>query len=172
MKIEKYNEIESTHKYIKEKYKKYNEKTVIIANKQKKGVGTNGKIWYTGENDNIALSILYKPTCKIEKLHNLTIDIAKNIKQIIWDLYNIELKIKEPNDLILNGKKICGILTEINTHGEKINYLIISIGFNVNEINFPKDIEKISTSLKKEYNKNFDKEEIIRKIIQVLENIV
>ena len=77
--------------------------------------------------------------------------------------------IKEPNDLFLNNKKICGILTEINTIGEKINYLLISFGFNVNEDEFSEETNNIATSLKKEYNKEFEREKIISCIIEKLE---
>ena len=65
---------------------------------------------------------------------------------------------------MLNKKKICGILTESNTIGNKINYVIISIGFNVNETEFG-EFNDIATSLKKEYQKEFDKEKIITNII-------
>ncbi|MFR5313036.1 MAG: biotin--[acetyl-CoA-carboxylase] ligase, partial [Clostridia bacterium] len=85
------------------------------------------------------------------------------------ELYNIDLNIKEPNDLLLNNKKICGILTEINTIGEKINYLIISIGFNVNEDNFSTEIKDIAISLKSEFKRDFTREEIIIKFIENLE---
>ena len=73
---------------------------------------------------------------------------------------------------MLNNKKICGILTETNIIGNKINYLIISIGFNVNETDFPKELEDIATSLKKETGKEFNKEEIIQRFIKALENII
>lgn len=170
--IERYKEINSTHKYLKEKHTKYNQKTVIIANKQTKGIGSKGRNWYTGADKNIAMSILYKPTCNISSLEGLTVKIAKIIQNIIKEKYNIELKIKKPNDLILNGKKICGILTETNILGNKINYLIISIGFNVNEIDFDDEIKDIATSLKKEYSKEFDKEKLIMEFIKHLENVV
>ena len=172
MVIEKYKEIESTHKYLKENYKRYIEKTAIIADKQNSGIGTKGRTWFTGNEKNIAMSILYRPNCKIQDLEKLTVKIAKTIKKEIKQLYNINLQIKEPNDLMLNNKKICGILTEINTIGNKINYLIISIGLNVNETKFPKELENIATSLKKEYDKEFNKEEIIKQIIKDLENII
>ncbi len=172
MKIERYKEIESTHKYIKENYKKYDENIAIIADKQTGGIGTKGRNWYTGTNKNIAISILYKPKCKVNKLEGLTIKIAEKIKKVIYCEYKIDLQIKEPNDLILNNKKICGILTEINTIGNEINYLIISMGFNVNETEFPKEVENIATSLKKEYSIDFDKETLIEKIIKELENII
>ena len=74
--------------------------------------------------------------------------------------------------MYLANKKIGGILIEVNTLGEKINYLLISMGFNVNEICFDEETIKIATSLKKEYNKNFDRKEIILKIIQNINNIV
>ncbi len=172
MRTQRYKEIESTHKYIKENYKKYDEKIAIITDKQTGGIGTKGRNWYTGTNKNIAISILYKPKYEISKLDGLTIKIAQKIKKLIYDEYKIQLQIKEPNDLILNNKKICGILTEVNTIGNEINYLIISIGFNVNETEFPKEVQDIATSLKKEYSKDFDKEILIEKIIEELENII
>ena len=109
------------------------------------------------------------PNCKIEELNGLTTKIANKIKEAVYELYKYELKIKKPNDLMLNNKKISGILTEINTISEKINYLLISIGFNVNEDHFSKETENIATSLKKEYRKDFIREDIIIKFIENLE---
>ena len=169
-KIKVYEKLPSTHLYVKENLDKLKNGTVIIAKVQTDGIGTHGRRWYTG-NSNIAISILYKPECDITKLDGITINIAKSIQEAISKLYNIELKIKYPNDLLLNNKKICGILTEINTISKKVNYLIISIGFNVNEVNFDDEISKIATSLKKEYQKDFDKELIIYKIIEKIDKI-
>ena len=115
------------------------------------------------------MTIILKPKCKITDLKNLTIEIANCMQKTIYDLFEIRLDIKEPNDLILNGKKISGILTEINTIGEKINYLLISIGFNVNEEFFSDDLKNIATSLKKEFDKDFSREEIIVSFIRILE---
>lgn len=171
-KIKYFDELPSTHLYVKENQDKLENGTVIIANKQTVGIGTHGRTWYTGSGDNIAMSMLFKPECDLSSLNNITVDVAQSIKKTIRNLYNIGLNIKYPNDLLLNGKKICGILTEINTISGKINYLIISLGFNVNEICFDEETIKIATSLKKEYNKNFDRKEIILKIIQNINNIV
>lgn len=172
MTIEEYEEIESTHKYLKENQQKYKEKTAIIANRQTGGIGTKGRSWFTGSSNNIAMSILYRPMCDIKDLDGLTVKIAEFLQEEIQDLYNIELTIKKPNDLMLNNKKICGILTETNIIGNKINYLIISIGFNVNESDFPEELKNIATSLKEETGKEFDKEKIMQRFIQVLENII
>ena len=118
------------------------------------------------------MTIILQPKCKITDLKNLTIEIANCMQKTIYDLFEIRLDIKEPNDLILNGKKISGILTEINTIGEKINYLLISIGFNVNEEFFSDDLKDIATSLKKEFDKYFSREEIIVSFIRNLEIIL
>ena len=72
---------------------------------------------------------------------------------------------------MLYGKKICGILTEVHSQGEKIEYLLISFGFNVNEENFSEETKEIATSLKKEYQKEFSREEIINQILEEIEKI-
>lgn len=115
------------------------------------------------------MTMILKPKCNIEKLDGLTVLIAKVMKETIKVLYNYDLEIKKPNDLMLNGKKISGILTQINSQAQKINYLIISFGFNVNEINFSKETVNLATSLKQEYGKDFSREDIIINFIEKLE---
>lgn len=158
----KRNELTKEHQFINGK--------ILLADLQTAGIGTKGRKWYTGKGKNIAMTIMLKPKCQIEKLQNLTKIIAISMQQAIKELYQYELTIKEPNDLLLNEKKICGILTEINTISEQINYLLISVGFNVNEENFSSETENIATSLKKEFNKEFQREDIITRFIEILEN--
>ncbi len=168
--IEYFQEISSTHIYAKKiAMSEKNNGKIIVAESQTNGIGTHGRKWYTGESKNIAMTIILKPQCKITQLNGLTIKIAKCMQKTIKNLYNITLELKEPNDLILNGKKICGFLTEINSASEKINYLLISFGFNVNEEKFPKGTEDIATSLKKELKRNFNREDIIKTFIEILE---
>ncbi len=168
--IQYQEKITSTHLVAKQiATDEQNNGKIILADIQTEGIGTKARTWYTGKYDNIAMSIILKPKCTIDKLEGLTKKIAISMKENINNLYGYELTIKEPNDLLLNQKKICGILTEINTISEKINYLIISLGFNVNEDIFSSDIEKSATSLKKEYGKEFEREEIIKGFIEVLE---
>lgn len=166
--IEYYEEIDSTHNYAKKAIDSLKDKTVIIAEKQTGGIGTKGRKWHTGEGKNIAMTIVLKANYDIKQLDGYTVKIAQDIKKSINELYGYELKIKEPNDLMLNGKKICGILTEIHTIGEKVKYILISFGFNVNEDNFNEEIKNIATSLKKEYEKEFNREEIIISILNKL----
>lgn len=168
--IEYYQEIGSTHTYAKEIAKEKKEK-ILIAEVQTAGIGTKGRNWYTGQGKNIAMTIITYPSCKVSGLEGLTTKIAQAIQKAISKLYGYKLTIKEPNDLMLYGKKICGILTEVHSQGEKIEYLLISFGFNVNEENFSEETKEIATSLKKEYQKEFSREEIINQILEEIEKI-
>lgn len=180
-KIEYYEQIDSTHKYaqrIVEKEKnRENDGKVIIAEVQTDGIGTKGRQWYTGKSKNIALTMILNTDKKAKDLKDLPIEVAKAIQKSIYDLYGYTLEIKPPNDLMLNGKKICGILTQINTLGEEIQYILISFGFNVNEDNFVNydseemKLKEIATSLKHEFKKEFKREEIISKILESIEKI-
>ncbi|MCI9016791.1 MAG: hypothetical protein HFJ53_06485 [Clostridia bacterium] len=91
------------------------------------------------------------------------------MKESIKELYKIQLQIKQPNDLLLNNKKIAGILTQTSTYQNKVQYILIGIGMNINETEFSESTKKIATSLKNEYKSTFSKEDIIIKFIQILE---
>lgn len=161
-------EIDSTQTEAKRNVTKYSNGTIIIADVQTKGKGTHGRTWHT-KDDNIAMTIILKPEIKIKKLEGFTVEIAKNIQKTIKDLYNINLEIKLPNDLLLNNKKICGILTEATTIKENVKEIFIGIGFNVNENEFADEIVDIATSLYKETNHAYCREDIICKIIENIE---
>ena len=170
MKIEYYEQINSTHKYAQTIAQDLeSDRKVIIADEQTDGIGTKGRSWYTGKGNNIAMTIILHTKRKINELKDLPIEVAKIVQKSIKELYNYNLEIKPPNDIMLNNKKVCGILTQTNTQGEKINYILISMGFNVNETRFSEEVKDIATSLKNEYKKEFDRKEIISKILENIE---
>lgn len=165
-----YKEISSTHDIAVELINEgISDGSIIIADKQNKGKGTKLNKWYTGDAKNIAMTIVLFPKCSIRDLEGFTVTIAECMEETIENLYNYKLNIKLPNDLYLNEKKISGILTQTSSRGEDVKYLLISIGFNVNEDNFSEETKNIATSLKKEYEKEFSREEIIIKFIEILE---
>lgn len=143
-------EMESTQDFAK-KLAKENGKngTIVITDNQTKGRGTKGRSWIVSKGKNITMTILLKPDLKVPKLEGLTLKIAEAIKDSIKELYDYTLTIKEPNDLLLNGKKICGILTESSSYNDKVNYILIGIGFDVNEENFNKELRKYCNFIKK-----------------------
>jgi len=166
--IKYFETIDSTQTEAKRNISKYENGTIIIADVQNSGKGTHGRVWHTKAN-NIAMTIILKPNMKLEKLEGFTRTIADDIKKAIKDLYNIDLNIKLPNDLLLNKKKICGILTESTTIKDEVREIFIGIGFNVNEKVFHDDISNIATSLYKETKKEYNVEDIICKIIENIE---
>ena len=141
----------------------------IVTDNQTKGKGTKGRTWYGGEYENICGTFVLTPNCNIKQIENLTILIAQCLIKTIKDLYDIKLDIKYPNDVMCNRKKVSGILTESVTNKEVVKYIFIGIGIDVNQIIFTPEIEQIATSLKKEYNKEFNREEIISSFFNIFE---
>lgn len=93
------------------------------------GSGTHGRKWYTSENNNIAFSLFLETNCKINQLENLTLMIAEIMVVVFEKLYDICLTIKSPNDLVYQGKKLGGILTETKLKGEFVKYIVIGIRY-------------------------------------------
>ncbi len=148
-----FKEIDSTQKELWRRIENgdANNGTVIIAEKQTAGIGTHGRIWYT-DSKNITFSFSIFPNCNIKKLENLTYRIAEILKEVFKDLYDISLEIKLPNDLMINGKKVGGILTETKLQGENVKALVIGVGINTVVSSFPEDLEDKATSIKNEFN--------------------
>lgn len=170
-KIIYFEEMESTQIMAKELAEKNIENgTIIITDNQTKGIGTHDRKWLTSKGKNLTFSIIIYPKCSIKKLETLTIDIANIIIDSIYQIYNVNLKIKEPNDIVFNEKKMGGILTQATSKGNKVKYLVIGIGFNVNQTKFNDEIKDSATSMKKEFGKEFDREEILKKFSKEFED--
>ncbi len=151
-----YNLIDSTQKEIWRLIEKdVPTGTIVIANLQTEAYGTQGRKWYTDEN-NIAFSLYIKLNHNIKRMDGVTVEIAETIIDVFFKLYNISLNIKSPNDIVFNSKKIGGILTESRIQKEKITDLVIGIGINTSQIVFYKELEGIATSIKKEFNIDVD----------------
>lgn len=170
-KIQYFDIITSTQEYLKSKEKlgEILEGEIIFADKQTAGIGTHQRKWFTGKGDNLAFSFALFPNCDIRKLERLTIIIAESLVQAIKELYLINLQIKEPNDIMYKTKKIGGILTESITEGNNVKKIFIGIGFNVNQVIFPGNLEEIATSLKKEFNADFSRNDILNRFLEIFE---
>ena len=146
--------------------------TLVMADIQTKGKGTHGRIWHTDEGENIAFSFYIKAECQFEKLEGITIDMATIIQKIFEDLYEVKLTIKSPNDLMLNDKKVGGILTQSKVENGITKFLVIGIGINTCKIHFSEDIKQIATSIKKETGIDIDREKIISEFCNRFEKVL
>lgn len=158
-----YNQIDSTQNEIFRRIENNNIKngTLVMADIQTNGKGTHGRIWHTNETQNIAFSFYIEVNCSPQKLEWVTIEVAKIIVEIFKLKYNINLNIKEPNDITYNGKKIGGILTQSKIIAKNVKFLVIGIGINTNQTVFLDDIKDIATSIKKEFGIEVNRTEII-----------
>lgn len=168
--IFKFKEIDSTQKEVWRRIESGNIRNgnLVITEKQTSGIGTHGRIWDT-DKSNITFSFSLFPNCNIEKLENFTYEIAKILTEIFKDFYNVKLEIKLPNDLMINSKKVGGILTESKLHGSIVKSLVIGIGINTNRNKFPKDLKQVATSIKNEFDIEIDNMQIITEFCNRLE---
>ena len=111
-----FDKLDSTQKYAKKLAEEGTKNgTMVLSNNQIDGIGTHERKWHSEEGKNISFTLIIYPKCAISELDTLTVDIAKCIVDTVYEIYGAKLDIKKPNDLMCNGKKIGGILTQITT---------------------------------------------------------
>lgn len=145
------------------------EGTVVIADEQVGGKGRLGRVWHSPPSTGIAMSLLLRPKLELHRCPQLTLLAAVALVEAIREETDLPVMIKWPNDILLNGKKICGILTELNAESDCINYLIIGMGINVNTPSFPEEIGQIATSLMLEKGEPVKRVKLIQNILGKLE---
>lgn len=147
--VEVLESVDSTNDYAKKKAKELVDGSVIISLEQVKGKGRRGRSFHSGKGDGIYLSIILKPGFEPAKAPFIT-SIAGAALVNTFNKFNIQTKIKWPNDVLINGKKVAGILTEMSADMEFIEYIVLGVGINVSGLEFPNELKNIATSLKLE----------------------
>lgn len=143
--------------------------TLIVTECQSAGKGRRGRQWSSPAGSSIYMSLLLRPEFLPSKAPMLTLVMAYSVAEAIRETEDIEVGIKWPNDLVLNKKKICGILTEMSTEPDCINYVVTGVGINVNNISFPDEIRDTATSLFLESGKALQRAELIGSILRKFE---
>lgn len=141
------------------------EGTVVVAQKQTAGKGRRGRSWESPAGTNIYMSILLRPQIAVNKASMLTLVMAYSVGRVLKEKGYESVQIKWPNDLVLSGKKICGILTEAELHGQEIGHVVIGVGINVNEKTFPEELADKATSLYLERDVEEDRASLIDDIL-------
>lgn len=161
--------IDSTNDYAKKIASEEKEGTVIISEEQSKGKGRLGRQWYSKSHEGIWMSIVLKPNIIPYKAPFITLIAGASIVKALNDL-EVKTLIKWPNDIILNGKKISGILTELSAEIERVNHIVLGMGINVKTMEFSQEICDIATSLYKE-NYKVSRVDIVRNILSEFERL-
>lgn len=146
--------------------------TVILADEQTSGRGRMGRDWYSTKQKGIWMSLILRPVIPPNLAPQLTLLTATVLADAIYYHTGIKAQIKWPNDILINGKKVGGILTEMQTEQDQIEYVIIGIGLNINhtEGDLPENLQQTATSLAIAANKKWDTVALIQEILFTFEN--
>jgi BirA family biotin operon repressor/biotin-[acetyl-CoA-carboxylase] ligase len=163
--------VSSTNTIALERAEKAPEGTVVIADSQDKGRGRLGRIWISPPGVNIYMSIILRPQLTPKDGSLITIMSAVACATALRSITGLEITTKWPNDLMINNKKMGGILTELKTQQHKITSAIVGIGINVNaEVSdFPEEMKQTATSLKNETAVFYSREPIVAEILNEMD---
>lgn len=172
--LEIYKEVGSTNDVAKEAAKRGEaENLVVLAESQTAGKGRRGRSFFSKAGDGIYMSLLFKPPIPFQEAQQLTTLTAVAVARAIEKNCPVEVGIKWVNDLFINGKKICGILTEVEMDVEtrELKYAVVGLGVNVRKQNFPKELEGIVTTLEDESGMQVERNKLAADILREIHTL-
>jgi len=161
--------IGSTNNYIKEHADQLPEGTLLVSEEQKTGRGRLGREWTSPSGKGIWMSLLLKPEISPQEAPKITQIAAAALIETVKGLYGLDVKVKWPNDIVINGKKVCGILTEMGAELDRVNHIVLGIGVNANIDAFSGELADKATSLKIETGHSLDRKEFLFYFLKELE---
>ena len=144
------------------------EGTLVLADCQTVGKGRRGRAWFSPAGTGIWMTLLLRPRLAPDRVSAITLVAALSVCRAIRDVTGLETGIKWPNDLVADGNKVCGILTEMSLEPGNIRYVVLGIGINVNQTGFPDDLP-YAYSLALAAERELSREAIIARIWECFE---
>lgn len=146
--------------------------TVVISEEQTAGKGRMARPWESKARQGIWMSVIARPVLAPQQAPQMTLVAAVAVTRAIEDVTGLIPHIKWPNDILINDKKVTGILTELQADPDAVKAIILGIGINVNQsaTDFPPELETIATSLKMELGETVNRAQLIAKILGYLED--
>ena len=148
------------------------EGVVVIAESQTKGRGRLSRRWESSAGKGLWLSVLLRPSIAPQAATQITIGAAVSVVRAIRQVTGVEADIKWPNDVQVQGRKLCGILTELTAEVDRVRFLILGLGLNINQTpqDFPSEVRKIATSLAIESGEPVDRPNLAARLLEDLEH--
>jgi BirA family biotin operon repressor/biotin-[acetyl-CoA-carboxylase] ligase len=160
-----YDSIESTNKTAKELAENGHETPfLVLCEEQTGGRGRRGRSWVSPRNTGIFMTYCLQPDITPAKASVLTLVAGLAVSEAIDEVTGLESQIKWPNDVVIDGKKVCGILTEMSAEPDQISHIEVGIGINVNMESFPEEIAKTATSLKIQSGQTVSRASLVEQI--------
>ena len=147
------------------------EGTLVVAEHQTEGRGRLGRSWSAEPRANLLFSLLLRPPLSQDQAGILPFFAAVAIARAVEPLVGQRVECKWPNDLLLNGRKFCGILLETAIQEGRLAHAVLGVGLNVNQRAFPETLEATATSLSREYKKGFDRRKLLHSILGEMEDL-
>ncbi len=163
-----YHKVSSTNKVAKKIAKSSDEeKVVILAETQTHGKGRLGRQWFS-PNGGLWLSLMLRPQITLREASKLTLIASCAVARTIDLMFGLKTDVKWPNDVLVNGKKICGILTETGTKDGSVEFVIVGVGINANidMKSFPEGLQDTATSLKHELGFEINRKKLVKNFLQ------
>lgn len=162
--------VDSTNEEIKRQARKGAEHGLVcVAETQSAGKGRLGRKWSSTPGAGIFMSVLLRPDIPPLEVSGITLAAGLAVCKAVQKTTGCDAKIKWPNDVVIGRKKICGILTEMSAESDRVEFVVVGIGVNVNTDAFPEEISHKATSLKIETGKQIDRRALLREILLQLE---
>lgn len=166
------DEVESTNSLLLNSKDFGTNGTVLLAEFQNKGRGRMNREWVSNSGQNLTFSILLKGDFKENKINLVNLGASLAVAQAIENLFQLDVELKWPNDLLVHKKKIAGMLLESVSKGNKIAKLVVGIGINVNQPNFPGKFDIQPTSIRKEFKTMVSREKLLSELLNIYEEIL
>ncbi|MBW2108770.1 MAG: biotin--[acetyl-CoA-carboxylase] ligase [Deltaproteobacteria bacterium] len=149
------------------------EGTLVVAERQTLGRGRRTRKWFSPEGDGIYLSLILRPCIAATEAAGITLMTAVAAADALERLAGLPVRIKWPNDILVRRKKLCGILTEIATEMDTIDYVVIGVGVNVNtpESRFPEELRDRATSMSIESGRRYSRVAVVRAFLEAFEKV-
>jgi len=147
------------------------EGTVVVAEEQTRGRGRLGRTWYSPPRCGLWFSIVLKPPLSGADIVTVSLAVALGVVEVLRDRYGVRAELKWPNDVVVNSKKICGILAEGDFVIRQVQFVIVGVGVNVlnDEQDFPAEIRTIATSLKLETGETPPRSKVLADLLEGIE---
>ncbi|MCM1283246.1 MAG: biotin--[acetyl-CoA-carboxylase] ligase [Muribaculaceae bacterium] len=143
--------------------------TLVVAEQQTVGRGRRGRGWESSAGSGIFMTLMLRPEINPNNASMLTLVAALAVAKAITDVAGEPARIKWPNDIVMHGKKVCGILTEMSAQFDYINHIVIGIGINVHNESFPEEIAHMAGSLWTECGRRLHRADIIERVLEYFE---
>jgi BirA family transcriptional regulator, biotin operon repressor / biotin---[acetyl-CoA-carboxylase] ligase len=144
--------------------------TVVVAEEQTAGRGRLGRNWYSEKSSGIYASIILRPPLSPVSAPILTLLAGVAVHHAVGSAAGLDADIRWPNDVLVNGKKVCGILTEMKAEVDRLHMVVLGIGINVNHSSMPEELQEIATSLAIESGRRYARLQVLAELLRGVEH--